>query len=74
MARPPRGASVYKRMTTFLIEKPSGFGEVRPGLTIPGKIEKMGYKGVDTTELVMEDLRLPRRTSWAASPVEVSTR
>lgn len=52
------GASVYRRMTTFLVEKPSGFGEVRPGLTIPGKIEKMGYKGVDTTELVMDGLRL----------------
>ncbi|MCH9816436.1 MAG: acyl-CoA dehydrogenase family protein [Actinomycetia bacterium] len=51
-------ASVYKKMTTFLIEKEPGFGEVSPGLTIPGKIEKMGYKGVDTTELVMEDLRL----------------
>lgn len=54
----PEGASVYKKMSTFLIEKPSGFGEVRPGLTIPGKIEKMGYKGVDTTELVMDNLRL----------------
>ena len=52
------GASVYKKMSTFLIEKPSGFGEVRPGLTIPGKIEKMGYKGVDTTELVMDGLKL----------------
>jgi len=52
------GSSIYRKMTTFLIEKPSGFGEVRPGLTIPGKIEKMGYKGVDTTELVMDDLRL----------------
>ncbi|MDZ4248859.1 MAG: acyl-CoA dehydrogenase family protein [Candidatus Nanopelagicales bacterium] len=52
------GASVYKRMTTFLIEKPQGFGEVAPGLTIPGKIEKMGYKGVDTTELIMTDFRL----------------
>ena len=51
-------ASVYKKMSTFLIEKPSGFGEVRPGLTIPGKIEKMGYKGVDTTELVMDGLHL----------------
>ena len=51
-------ASVYRKMTTFLIEKPEGFGEVRPGLTIPGKIDKMGYKGVDTTELVMTDLRL----------------
>ena len=54
----PEGSSVYKKMSTFLVEKPSGFGEVRPGLTIPGKIEKMGYKGVDTTELVMDGLRL----------------
>jgi alkylation response protein AidB-like acyl-CoA dehydrogenase len=52
-------ASVYKRMTTFLVEKPAGFGEVRPGLTIPGKIDKMGYKGVDTTELIMDGLRIP---------------
>jgi alkylation response protein AidB-like acyl-CoA dehydrogenase len=52
------GASVYKKMTTFLIEKPAGFGEVLPGLTIPGKIDKMGYKGVDTTELIMDGLRL----------------
>jgi alkylation response protein AidB-like acyl-CoA dehydrogenase len=50
--------SVYKNMTTFLVEKPAGFGQVRDGLTIPGKIEKMGYKGVDTTELVMEGLEL----------------
>ena len=51
-------ASVYKKMSTFLVEKPSGFGEVRPGLTIPGKIEKMGYKGVDTTEMIMDNLVL----------------
>ncbi len=50
--------SVYKNMTTLLIEKPPGFGEVLPGLTIPGKIEKMGYKGVDTTELVMDNLAI----------------
>jgi alkylation response protein AidB-like acyl-CoA dehydrogenase len=49
----------HKSMTTFLVEKEPGFGEVRPGLTIPGKIEKMGYKGVDTTELVMNGLRIP---------------
>ncbi len=46
--------SVYKNMTTFLIEKESGFGETAPGLTIPGKIDKMGYKGVETTEMVLE--------------------
>jgi alkylation response protein AidB-like acyl-CoA dehydrogenase len=54
----PEGASVYKKMSTFLIEKPTGFGEVLPGLTIPGKIDKMGYKGVDTTELIMDDFQL----------------
>ncbi len=53
-------AEAHKRMSTFLIEKEPGFGEVRPGLTIPGKIDKMGYKGVDTTELVMSDLALSR--------------
>lgn len=61
-------ASVYKRMTTFLIDKPEGFGEVREGLTIPGKIEKMGYKGVDTTELVMDGLRLPASSILGGEP------
>jgi len=46
--------SVYKNMTTFLVEKESGFGETAQGVTIPGKIEKMGYKGVDTTEMIFE--------------------
>lgn len=46
--------SVYKNMTTFLVEKEAGFGETAQGVTVPGKIEKMGYKGVDTTELILE--------------------
>ncbi|HLN77403.1 MAG TPA: acyl-CoA dehydrogenase family protein [Nocardioidaceae bacterium] len=50
--------SVYKNMTTFLVEKPAGFGEVKPGLTVPGKIEKMGYKGVDTTEMVFDGFEI----------------
>jgi alkylation response protein AidB-like acyl-CoA dehydrogenase len=50
--------SVYRNMSTFLVEKPAGFGEVMPGLTVPGKIEKMGYKGVDTTELVFDGFRI----------------
>src|SRR5207249_1491648 len=44
----------HDRLTAFLVEKPEGFGEVAPGLTIPGKIDKMGYKGVDTTEAVFD--------------------
>ncbi|HVQ87472.1 MAG TPA: acyl-CoA dehydrogenase family protein [Actinomycetes bacterium] len=50
--------SVYKNMSTLLIEKAPGFGEVLPGLTIPGKIDKMGYKGVDTTELIMDNVAI----------------
>ncbi len=46
--------SVYKNMTTFLVEKETGFGETAQGVTVPGKLDKMGYKGVDTTELIFE--------------------
>jgi alkylation response protein AidB-like acyl-CoA dehydrogenase len=46
-------------MTAFLLEKEPGFGETAPGLTIPGKIDKMGYKGVETTEMVMQGVRVP---------------
>ncbi|PQP13743.1 acyl-CoA dehydrogenase family protein [Rhodococcus opacus] len=58
LVRTDEGAdSVYKNMTTFLVEKQVGFGETAPGLTIPGKIDKMGYKGVDTTEAVFDGYR-----------------
>ena len=50
--------SVYRNMTTFLVEKEPGFGETAQGVTVPGKIEKMGYKGVDTTELVFDGHRI----------------
>jgi alkylation response protein AidB-like acyl-CoA dehydrogenase len=51
----------HRNMSTFLIEKQPGFGAnpAVPGLTVPGKIEKMGYKGVDTTELLLADVRVP---------------
>jgi len=52
------GASPYKRMSCFLVEKESGFGETAQGVTIPGKIDKMGYKGVDTTEMIFEGHRI----------------
>jgi alkylation response protein AidB-like acyl-CoA dehydrogenase len=60
--------SVYKNMTTFLVEKDAGFGEVRPGLTVPGKIEKMGYKGVDTTELVFDGFEIGADTILGGEP------
>jgi alkylation response protein AidB-like acyl-CoA dehydrogenase len=58
LVRTDEGAEkAHRNLTTFLVEKPAGFGEVKPGLTIPGKIDKMGYKGVDTTELVFDGYR-----------------
>ncbi|MGW0323294.1 acyl-CoA dehydrogenase family protein [Nocardia sp. NPDC003183] len=45
----------HDNLTTFLLEKPAGFGEVVPGLSIPGKIHKMGYKGIDTTEMLLDN-------------------
>ncbi|MBS9532411.1 acyl-CoA dehydrogenase family protein [Mycobacterium sp. M1] len=44
----------HRNLTAFLIEKPVGFGEVKPGLTITGKIDKLGYKGIDTTEMIFD--------------------
>ncbi|MFI6101278.1 acyl-CoA dehydrogenase family protein [Lentzea sp. NPDC051213] len=49
----------HQNLTTFLVEKPEGYGEVLPGLVIPGKIDKMGYKGVDTTEMVFDGFAIP---------------
>jgi alkylation response protein AidB-like acyl-CoA dehydrogenase len=42
--------------------------EVRPGLTIPGKIRKMGYHGVDTTELILDGCRVPGRRVLGEQP------
>jgi alkylation response protein AidB-like acyl-CoA dehydrogenase len=51
----------HRNLTAFLIEKEPGFGPnpAVPGLVVPGKIHKMGYLGVDTTELIFTDVRIP---------------
>ena len=49
---------VHRNMSTFLVDKEPGYGEVAPGLSVPAKMEKMGYKGVDTTELVLHGYRI----------------
>jgi alkylation response protein AidB-like acyl-CoA dehydrogenase len=67
-AEVPGDAKPHQRMTTFLVEKEPGFGEVAPGLTIPGKIEKMGYKGVDSTEAVFDGLRVPTTRLLGGEP------
>ncbi len=60
--------SVYKNMTTFLVEKEPGFGETAQGVTVPGKLEKMGYKGVETTELILEDHQISAEQILGGEP------
>src|SRR3989440_716381 len=58
----PEADPPYKGMTCFLTEKEPGAAENSgeyKGLNIPPKIKKMGYKGVESTELVYEDYRCP---------------
>jgi alkylation response protein AidB-like acyl-CoA dehydrogenase len=47
----------YKGMTCFICEKEPGADKV-PGLTVPPKIKKMGYKGVESTELVFDGFKV----------------
>jgi len=52
----------YKGMTCFITEKEPGASENTgdyAGLVIPPKIKKMGYKGVESTELVYDGYRCP---------------
>ncbi|MEW1808699.1 acyl-CoA dehydrogenase family protein [Pseudarthrobacter sp. NPDC080039] len=59
LAKTDEGAeSVYRNLTTFLVEKEAGFGETAQGITVPGKIDKMGYKGVETTEMYLDQHRV----------------
>src|SRR5687768_17347481 len=48
----------HRGMTCFVCEKEPGVAE-SPGLTIPPKIKKLGYKGVESTELVFDGYRCP---------------
>jgi alkylation response protein AidB-like acyl-CoA dehydrogenase len=48
----------YKGMSLLYVEKEPG-AERFEGITVPPPIEKMGYHGVETTELVFEDHRVP---------------
>ncbi|MGH8621230.1 MAG: acyl-CoA dehydrogenase family protein [Burkholderiales bacterium] len=48
----PRALPAHKGMSLLLIEKGPGFKLVR-------KLEKLGYRGIDTAELLFEDCRVP---------------
>src|SRR4051795_1591986 len=63
LAKSDREASPpYKGMTCFICEKEPGAEENSgefAGLEVPPQIKKMGYKGVESTELVFNGYRCP---------------
>src|SRR3712207_702790 len=62
MKNDPKADPPYTGMTCFITEKEPGEAENSgdyAGLTIPPKIKKMGYKGVESTELVYDGYRCP---------------
>jgi alkylation response protein AidB-like acyl-CoA dehydrogenase len=62
MKTDPKADPPYKGMTCFITEKEPGASENTgdyAGLIIPPKIKKMGYKGVESTELVYDGYRCP---------------
>ncbi|MBV9473027.1 MAG: acyl-CoA dehydrogenase family protein, partial [Solirubrobacterales bacterium] len=54
----PSAEPKYKGMTCFICDKEPGAAE-NDGLTVPPKIKKLGYKGVESTELVFDGYRRP---------------
>jgi alkylation response protein AidB-like acyl-CoA dehydrogenase len=58
----PNAEKAHKGMTCFIAEKEGGVGENTgdyAGLTVPPQLRKMGYKGVESTELVFDGYRCP---------------
>jgi alkylation response protein AidB-like acyl-CoA dehydrogenase len=54
----PDASPPHRGMTAFILEKTPGRSE-QPGLTIPPPLRKLGYKGVESTELVFDGFRTP---------------
>jgi butyryl-CoA dehydrogenase len=54
----PNASPAHLGMTAFVVEKEPGV-EQQPGLTVPPKLRKLGYKGVESTELVFDGFRTP---------------
>jgi len=48
----------HRGMTAFVLEKAPGVHE-QPGLTVSRPLRKLGYKGVESTELVFDGFRAP---------------
>ena len=48
----------HRGTTAFIVVKEPGRAQM-PGLTIPPQLKKLGYKGVESTELIFDGFRLP---------------
>jgi alkylation response protein AidB-like acyl-CoA dehydrogenase len=58
----PDASPRHKGFTCFIAEKQGGVSKNtgdHAGLTVPPKLKKMGYKGVESTELVFDGYRCP---------------
>jgi alkylation response protein AidB-like acyl-CoA dehydrogenase len=49
----------HRGMSMLIVEKEPGNPQPAPGLDVGKNIDKMGYKGVETTEMTFSDYRLP---------------
>jgi len=54
----PEAEPRHRGMTAFILEKEPGVSDL-PGLTIPPPLRKLGYKSVESTELVFDGFRTP---------------
>jgi alkylation response protein AidB-like acyl-CoA dehydrogenase len=54
----PEATPPHRGMTSFIIEKEPDVAE-QPGLLVPPSLKKLGYKGVESTELVFDGFRTP---------------
>jgi alkylation response protein AidB-like acyl-CoA dehydrogenase len=58
----PNAEKAHRGMTCFIAEKEGGVSENTgdyAGLTVPPQLKKMGYKGVESTELVFDGYKCP---------------
>ena len=54
----PSAEPKHRGLTCFIAEKEPGAAS-NPGLSVPPQIHKLGYKGVESTELVFDGFRTP---------------
>ncbi|MEA2460367.1 MAG: hypothetical protein QOH90_544 [Actinomycetota bacterium] len=55
----PDASPPHKGMSMLVVEKEGGNPTPAPGLDVGKNIEKLGYKGVETTEMTFSDFRIP---------------